>query len=109
MANPSVTRIAATGTYAVYPDFAQTPFNLSYAVEFAASTTGTYQVSYTLDDPNDANWTPIWNADPTNGTDQTTSGTGIYIAPIRGLRVIFSALGGTTLARFIVLQGNTPT
>lgn len=107
MANPSYTPITATGTYAYYTDFFQSPFNLSYAVEFAAGTTGSYTVSYTLDDPNDLSWTPVWVADPTNGTAQTATQGGFYSFPVRGLRVIFSALGGSASARLAVIQGTT--
>jgi len=111
MAKPSYTLITATGTYAFYPDWMQSPFNLSYGVEFASGATGTYTVSYTLDDVNQqidyygsTAWTPIWLADPTNGSAQTASAGGFYTFPIRGLRVIFSALSGGR-ARFAVLQG----
>lgn len=107
MANPAYIPIAATGTYVYYTDFFQSPFNLSYVVEFAAGTTGSYTVNYTLDDPNDPTWTPIWVADPTNGTAQTATKGGSYSVPIRGLQVIFSALGGTAVARLAVLQGTT--
>lgn len=107
MSNPTYIPITATGTYGTYLDTVQSPFNLSYAVEFAAGTTGTYTVSYTLDDPNDLSWTPVWVADPTNGSAQTATQVGYYTFPIRGLRVIFSALGGTGIARFAILQGTT--
>lgn len=107
MANPAYIPITATGTFPFYPDWLQSPFNLSYAVEYAAGTTGTYTVSYTLDDPNDATWTPIWIADPTNGVAQTAAAGGFYTFPIRGLRVIFSAIGGATSARFAIIQGQT--
>lgn len=106
MANPSYTLITATGTYAYYPDWMQVPFSLGYGVEFASGTTGTYTVSYTLDDPNDASWTPIWLPDPTNGSAQTAGSGGFYSGnPIRGIRVIFTVLGGTAKARFAILQG----
>jgi hypothetical protein len=113
VANPSYTLITATGTFSFWPDWIQSPFNLSYAVEFAAGTSGTYTVSYTLDDPNEqidrygaVAWTPIWLADPTNGAVQTASAGGYYTFPIRGLRVIVSALSGGN-ARFAVLQGQS--
>jgi len=105
MANPIYVPITATGTFAKYLDFMQSPASISYAVEFAAGTTGTFTVSYTLDDPNDTTWTPIWIADPVNGSAQTSSVGGVYVGPIRGLRVIFSALGGSNSARFAILQG----
>lgn len=107
MANPIVIPITATGTFATYLDTVQSPFNLSYAVAFAAATTGTYTVSYTLDDPNDLSWTPVWIADPTNGAAQTATQGGSYSFPIRGLRVIFSALGGASSVRFVIIQGTT--
>lgn len=105
MPNPSYTAITTASTTTVYPDFMQSPFNLSYAVEFAAGTTGTYTVAYTLDDPNDTSWTPIWIADPTNPLAQTASAGGYFSFPIRGLQVIFSVIAGTASARLAVLQG----
>lgn len=107
MANPIYVPITATGTYGKFLDIIQSPFNLTYAVEFAAGTTGSYTVSYTLDDPNDVNWTPVWISDPTNGTAQTATQGGFYGYPVRGIRVIFSALGGTAIARLAILQGTT--
>ena len=106
MANPVTIPITATGTFAHYPDWLETPFDISYAIELASGTTGTYTVSYSMDDPNDATWTPVWIADPTNGSAQTTSQAGYFDNHrIRGIRVIFSALGGTASARFVILQG----
>ena len=111
MAMPSYTPIKATGTYAYYPDFMQSPFNLSFAVELAGGTTGTYTVSYTLDDPQPqitnyggTAWTPIWLPDLTLGAATSVSAGGYYTFPIRGLRVIFSALAGGN-ARFAILEG----
>lgn len=110
MANASYTPISATGTYYYLPDWMQSPFNLSYALELAAAATATYTVSYTLDDVNLANdqygaaaWTPIWLPDPTNGNATSVSAGGYYSFSIRGLRVIVSALTGT--ARLAVIQG----
>lgn len=107
MANPIYIPITATGTFNTYLDTTQSPFNMSYAVELAAGTTGTYTVNYTLDDPNDPNWTPVWIPDPINGAAQTTSQGGFYDWSIRGLQVVFSALGGSNSARLAVLQGTT--
>lgn len=109
MANPAYIPITSTGsTQAVFsPDWLQSPFNLSYAVEVGAATTISYTVQYTLDDLNDAAWTPIWVADPTNGgTAQTDTQGGFYSFPIRGLRVTVTAVSGSN-ARFAVLQGMT--
>lgn len=105
MANPIYQNITATGTYTFWLDNFQSPFDASWAVEYATSTTGTYTVKFTLDDPNDTSWTPIWIADPTNGGSLTATAFGSYVFPIRGLQVIFSALGGTDLARVAILQG----
>lgn len=110
MAGGSYTPITATGTYAVYLDYLVTPPNTSYAVEFAAGTTGTFTVSYTLDDPNpgvgspNVGWTPIWLNDP-SAIAQTGSLSGTFQFPIRGIRVVFAALGGSASAMFAVLQG----
>ena len=67
--NPTYIPITTTGTYNFWPDYVQSPFNLSFAVELAGGTTGTYTVSYTLDDPQpqitnygDTAWTPICSA-----------------------------------------------
>lgn len=108
MANPIYVPITAPGTFSKFVDISQSPFNLSYVVEFAVGTTGSYVVKYTLDDPNDLTWTPVWAPDPTNGTAQTATQGGFYTFPIRGLQVIFSALGGTAMARLAILQGNPP-
>lgn len=111
MANPFYKSITAAGTYAFYPDILQSPFNLSYAVEFKAATTGSYTVSYTLDDPNpnvgdaEFGWTSIWVADPTNGSAQTATQGGFYTFPIRGLRVVVSAVTGQIM--FAVIQGQS--
>jgi hypothetical protein len=113
VAKPSYTLITATGTFAFYPDWIQSPFNLSYAVELAAGTSATYTMSYTLDDVNQqidhygsAAWTPIWLPDLTLGGTTTVSAGGYYSFPIRGLRVVVSALSGGN-ARFAVLQGQS--
>jgi hypothetical protein len=108
VANPVYFNITATGTYLFWLDNSQSPFNASWAVEFAASTTGTYTVKFTLDDPEDTTWTPVWIADPTNGGSLTATQSGPYTFPIRGLQVIFTVLGGTALARVAILQGNPP-
>lgn len=105
MANPVIIPVTTAATYATYPDWMQSRFGLSYAVEKGASATGSYVVNYTLDDPNDLTWTPIWIADPTNGTAQTTTQGGFYSSPVRGLQFIFSAVGGTGGWRIVVLQG----
>jgi hypothetical protein len=109
VANPSYTLITATGTTNIWLDNFQSPFNMAYAVEFAAGTTGSFTVNFTLDDPNplpgsiNAGWTPIWIADPTNGTAKTATAAGSYVTPIRGLQVIFSAISGS--AMLAVVQG----
>lgn len=96
------------------PDWQQTPFSLSYAVEVPAGVTTSFTVQYTLDDVNDPTWTPVWIADPTNGTAKTGTVAGFYgpgtsgPGPIRGLRVNVSSLtGGVASLRFAVLQGST--
>ena len=107
MANPSYTLLTAPGTTDIWLDNFQSPFDMSYAVEFAAGTTGSFTVNYTLDDPNplpgsaNANWTPIWIPDPTNGTAKTVTAAGSYTTPIRGLQVVFSALSGSVLLAFV--------
>ena len=90
----------------VIVDWQQSPFNLSYAVELPAGVTATYTVQYTLDDVNDASFTPIWIPDPTNGNATTTSAAGSYSFAIRALRVNCSALAGGT-ARLAILQGSS--
>ena len=110
MANPSHTLVTATGTYYFWPDWMQSPFNLSYQVGKAAAATTAFTVSFTLDNPNinpganDYGWTTIWIPDPVNGTSQTGSVAGFYSNPIRGLRLVVSALSGGNLL-WQVLQG----
>lgn len=109
MAKASYTLITAPGTYPVWLDYLTAPPNTSYAVEFAAAATGSYTVQFTLDDPNpgvgepNVGWTPIWIADALLGTAQTATGSNYTQFPIRGVRVIFSAISGS--AMFVVLQG----
>lgn len=111
MANASYTAIpAGAGTYTVWLDYLTAPPNTSYAVELAAGASGaSFTVQFTLDDPDplwqalNVGWTPIWIADPVNGTAQTGTVAGFYQYPIRGIRVVFTTLTGT--AMFAVLQG----
>lgn len=94
-----------SGDGLVLPDWQQSPFNLSYAVLLVGAATATFTVQYTLDDINNAAITPIWVADPTNGSAQTANAGGSYSFPIRGLRVNVSALSGTL--RLAVIQGSS--
>lgn len=111
MANPIYALITATGTYDFWLDNFQSPFNMAYAVELKAASTASFTVNYTLDDPNpalgavNAGWTPIWLADPTNGTAKTVSSAGSYVTPIRGLQVVFSAISGPVL--IAIVQGQS--
>ena len=111
MANASYTAIpAGAGTYTVWLDYFTAPPNVGYAVELAAGASGaSFVVNFTMDDPDplagapNVGWTPIWIADPTNGTAKTSTVSGSYVFPIRGLQVVFTTLTGT--AMFAVLQG----
>jgi hypothetical protein len=101
---------AGAGTYTTWLDYLTAPPNVSYAVELAAGASGaSFVVNFTLDDPDplagaaNVGWTPIWIADPTNGTAKTATVYGSYVFPIRGLQVVFTTLTGTAL--FAVLQG----
>lgn len=98
--------ISATGTFAglYLPDWQQSPLNLSYAVEVPAGVTTSFSVSYTLDDIEDLTWTPVWFADPANGSATIVTAGGSYSTPIRGLSVAVTALSGGII-RFAVLQG----
>ncbi len=86
-------------------DHLQSPFNASYAVVLVGAT-ATFGVQFTLDDPNNANVTPVWFNDATNGTGVTASAVGNYTFPVRALRLNVAALSGGTI-RFVVLQGST--
>lgn len=106
MANPAyipITTHTGTADAQFNADWALRPFNLSYAVEVPGGVTISYTVQYTLDDVNDLSWTPVWIADPTNGSAQTATQGGFYSFPIRGLRVNVTALAGGT-ARLAVIQ-----
>lgn len=124
MANPYFNLITATGTFTYFPDFMQSPFNLSLQVGLASGVTASYTVSFTLDDinantgaaltnntptsnaPGDVNyiWPVIWLPDPTLGTAQTASGYSYYSFPIRGLRLVVASMSGGNI-QFDVLQG----
>lgn len=113
MAQPIYKTIAATGLFDTWLDDQQSPFNLSYAVEVPAGVTTSFTVLFSLDNPNDAAWTPLFFADPSNGTAKTATVFGNYntaTSPgvIRGLRVnVASLTGGVALLRLVVLQGST--
>lgn len=87
-------------------DWQQSPFNLAYAVELPSGVTATFTVQWTLDDVNDSAFTPVWFPDPTNGSSQTTSVSGVYTTPIRAIQVNCSALSGGN-ARLAVIQGGS--
>lgn len=90
----------------VVVDWQQSPFNMSYVVELPEGVTATYTVQYTLDDVNDASFTPIWLPDPTNGNATSTSAGGSYSFPIRALQVNVTALAGGN-ARLALIQGSS--
>ena len=124
MANPFFNLITATGTYTYFPDFMQSPFNLSQQIGLASGVTASYSVSFTLDDinattgaaltnntptsnaPGDVNyiWVTIWLPDPSLGTSQTASGYSYYQFPIRGLRLVVASLSGGNM-QWDVIQG----
>ncbi len=110
MANPRYQLLTTAATYVHIPDFAQSPFNLSYVVEVPGGVTISYTVLYTVDDVNDLTWTPLWLADITNAGAQTATKAGFYTdfnsGPIRGLEVIVASISGGN-ARFAVLQGSS--
>lgn len=109
----------ATGT-AIILDSAQTPFNVSFAVEVQAST-ATFGVQFTLDNPNAAidngypgylgtpmNTTVTWLSDATAPAGSTASVIGSYAFPIRALRCVVASASASTVIQFAVLQGYPP-
>lgn len=122
MAQPiyqQITGIATTGgvATALLIDYAQTPFNVSFACEILNST-ATYGVQFTLDDPNAAtdvgfpgylgtanNTTVTWFGDVNVPAGTQTSAVGNYMFPIRALRVNIASCGSGFAMQFAVLQG----
>lgn len=109
----------ATGT-AIILDNAQTPFNVSFAVEVQAST-ATFGVQFTLDNPNAAidngfpgylgmpvNATVTWFNDAIAPAGSTASVSGSYSTPIRALRCVVASAGALAVVQFVVLQGYPP-
>ena len=84
-------------------NWAQTPFNASFAVE-VKNGTGTFGVQYTLDDIN-AVTTATWFNDVNVGPTSTASAAGNYVAPIQFLRLNVSAISAGGIIQFTVLQG----
>jgi hypothetical protein len=106
MAQPIYRTITATGTTIIPVDGQQSPFNLAYAVEVPAETTISFTVQFTLDDVNDASWTAVWIADPTDGGAQTATAAGSYTTPIRALQVTVASISGGN-ARLTIVQGSS--
>jgi len=109
----------ATGT-AIILDNAQTPFNVSFAVELQSGT-ATFGVQFTLDNPNAAidlgfpgylgtavNTTVTWLSDANVGPGTTTSSVGNYMFPVRAVRCVVASASATALLQFVVLQGYPP-
>lgn len=108
---PNYLPLNTTGTSAaVMLDWATVPFNVSWAFEIQAST-ATFQVQYTLDNPNAAidGWpvstTVTWFTDVNSGTTATASMSGNYMFPVTALRAQVSACGSSFLGQFVVIQG----
>lgn len=89
---------AVTGT-AVFLDWTCVPFNASFAVEIKSGT-ATFGVQFTLDDPDSS---PTWIGDVNVPAGTATTSVGNYMFPVRAVRCVVSAIGGTT--QFAVLQG----
>ena len=98
MTTPIYQQITATGTAtAIILDTAQTPFNVSAAVELQSGT-GTFSIQYTLDNPNAAiDWGAPGYLNPARNTTvtwfndvnvATTSASGVtnYMFPVQALR-----------------------
>lgn len=88
-------------------DFLVHPFNATVGVDLSQATGVTYAVQYTLSDLNDPAVIAVgalWRADPTLGTNQTTSGVTYYTSPVFAVRINISAIStGTVYVE--VLQG----
>lgn len=102
---------AATNT-AVILDWSQSPFNTSFAVTLLAGTTSiSYGVQYTLDNPNAATdqgaatTTVTWFNDVNVGVGSTTNLAGNYMFPVRALRCNVATATATTIVQFAVIQG----
>ena len=110
--------LTAAATYQHFPDWQQSPFDLSYVVEVPSGVTISYTVQYSLDDASGGDpsfnqgWTPLFVADPTNGTAQTATAHGSYGVgfAIRCLQVIVASISGVTASnppRLAVIQGGS--
>ena len=90
------------GQSAVVPtDYMQ--ISPSVGVGAVVSGTVTYNVEHTYSDVLDPTVTPVWFVAPELSA-QTTSKDGVYVGPIRGLRVNVTA--GTGSVTMTVLQGD---
>lgn len=116
MARPIYQTITATGnTTPLVVDYLQTPFGITAAVEEGAGVSAiSVTLQYTLDDPNDASWTPVWFSAGAAVTANTVwtfgpnaGGANSYPGPIRALRLNVATLTGGNL-RLAVLQGVSP-
>lgn len=101
---PSYQRFTTTGAKTPYIlDYAQSPFNVSVQVVLEGASTATYGVQYTLDDPDETRWTPVWTDDANLPTGQTANGVSNYLFPVRAVRINIAAISGTV--RFTTIQG----
>jgi hypothetical protein len=106
MAQAIYRTVTAVGTTIIPVDWQQSPFNLGYVIEVPGGTTISFTVQFTLDDVNDASWTPIFLADATNGTAKTATAAGSYTVPIRALQLTIASISGGN-ARIAILQGSS--
>jgi len=112
MPNPIYITSSSTGVSTVYVDRTQSPFNLTAGVSYTSSAgSATFQVQYTLDDPNylatiGSTRAPIWFNDATLVGSSGTSVTNSYTFPIAGLRNTITAISSTNVI-FTILQGGT--
>ena len=112
MAQPTRIVVSAVGLTPVLMDWMQNPFNAIVGVDVSNAVGAAYTVQYTLSDytgmlelagavlsPN-AGETPLWRADTTLGTSQSTSGVATYTAPVFGVRLNLTAI----TSGFVVLE-----
>ncbi len=106
--NQTVTTHTSANDGLYMADWQQSPFQLTYQVDVPGGVTVAFTVQWTLADLNDASVTPVWLADPMNGTSTAVSVGGSYGFSVRAIRVAVTALsGGVAHIFFRVIQGSS--
>ena len=109
MPNPFYATVNTTGTSTVWlPDYRAAPFNVSVQVYVPVGTTVSYEVDFTLDDPN----IPYQSLPPQEWTalaqfpaGSSTTITAAITNPVAGLRLNVASISGGPVY-FKIIQGD---